>query len=87
MVFEQVMATKRHLEPSIRGVKMMKKTMVFKGFQGFDRFYHEIIPCRPGLKMLKNKWFLKQNEATTTNNHVCRLRVLCGRVAHFSKSH
>ena len=33
MVFEQVMASKRHLEPSIRGVKMMKKQWFLKVFK------------------------------------------------------
>ena len=44
MVFEQVMASKRHLEPSIRGVKMMKKhwfLKVFKVLIDFDmKLYH-----------------------------------------------
>ena len=44
MVLELVMASKRHLKPSIRGVKMMKKQWFFKVFKvlhDFDvKLYH-----------------------------------------------
>jgi hypothetical protein len=44
MVLELVMASKRHLKPSIRGVKMMKKQCFFKVFKvlhDFDmKLYH-----------------------------------------------
>ena len=44
MVLELVMASKRHLKPSIRGVNMMKKQWFFKVFKvlhDFDmKLYH-----------------------------------------------
>ena len=38
MVLELVMASKRHLKPSIRGVKMMKKQWFFKVFKVLHDF-------------------------------------------------
>ncbi len=38
MVLELVMASKRHLKPSIRGVKMMKKYGFFKVFKVLHDF-------------------------------------------------
>ena len=38
MVLELVMASKRHLKPSIRGVKMMKKQWFFNVFKVLHDF-------------------------------------------------
>ena len=48
MVFEQVMASKRHLEPSIRGVKMMKKQWFLKVFKVLIDFIMNLYHVAPG---------------------------------------
>ena len=65
MVLELVMASKRHVKPSIRGVKMMKKQWFFKVFKVLHDFDMKLSDVSRGENVKKHK-ASKQNDATTT---------------------
>ena len=58
MVLELVMASKRHLKPSIRGVKMMKKQRFFKVFKVLHDFDVKLYHVSQGENVEKQMVFL-----------------------------
>ena len=57
MVLELVMASKRHLKPSIRGVKMMKKQWFFKVFKVLHDFDMKLYHVSQGENVEKHMFF------------------------------
>ncbi len=57
MVLELVMASKRHLKPSIRGVKMMKKQWFFNVFKVLHDFDMKLYNVSRGENVEKHMVF------------------------------
>ena len=60
MVLALVMASKRHLKPSIRGVKMMKKQLFFKIFKVLHDFDMKLYNVSRGENVEKQMVLLKK---------------------------